>query len=195
VLVDREVVALYHSYCEGFPDQLSAWLRGRGADVEPQQVGALQVSVLFTLPTPGDDLGLGEAFAAIAPPPAAGKWRTRETTIQLPWSAEQHWAGEVAWFCDGHTAALHAPASPTELALLKGWLAERGVRDLATRLCEPADAVKFKTMADARCPGCARPEPLRYLAPERWGLDAEQLACPACGAMVTLASLLDAAGT
>ncbi|MFZ5439198.1 MAG: hypothetical protein ACOZQL_04275 [Myxococcota bacterium] len=132
---------------------------------------------MFTLPTPGDDLGLAAVF------PSDGE---RGGYLALPWPSAY---GQSTFFCDGHTVAFVAPTTPDGLGKMKTWLAERGVKSPTIRLCEPTDFVKFTTMANARCSGCDSEQRLRYVAPERYGVDAEQLACPGCGAMFTLASL------
>jgi hypothetical protein len=98
----------------------------------------------------------------------------------------------VAWYADGEVAMMHFPTTPTSLTAARAWLAERGVTTPLLRLCEYADEQKFRALWAARCTGCGTDAVLRYLAPARWGVDAEQLACRSCGAMFTLTSVLEA---
>jgi hypothetical protein len=178
-----EVLAVYHSYVDGWPGELRPWLEARGATVEAPAFRPPTVSVMFRLPTPGDSLGLTERFAARGEGP-------KRRAVDLPWSSRQGSANMLArdeptgFFCDGETLALHAPIEPRELPVLQQWLVEHGVQRPTIRLCEYADAEKFDAMARARCEACGGE--FIYVEPQRHGLDAEQLACRACGAMYEL---------
>ena len=187
---DERVLALFHSYCLGFPPELTSWLKARGATVEDQAPASLQLSVLFQLPTPGDDLGLKAIFGKLdLRQPRSAEGYFKSMPVVLPWSPTQHWVAHTAFFCDGVTLAMYVPTSPAEVPLLEAWLAARGVTGARMRLCEYDDAAKFASMASARCSACQRDETLRYLAPDRFGLDDEQLCCTTCGAMFELSAL------
>jgi hypothetical protein len=178
-----EVLALYHPYALGWPRELKPWLEVRGATVEAPTFRPPTVSVMFHLPTRGDSLGLAERFAARGEGP-------KRRAVDLPWTSRQGSANRLTrdeptgFFCDGETLALHAPIEPRELPALQQWLAEHGVQRPTIRLCEYGDAEKFDAMARARCGACGGE--FVYVEPQRHGLDVEQLACRACGAMYEL---------
>jgi hypothetical protein len=195
VAVDRDVVALYHSYCLGFPPELTRWFEAQGAtQVEKQEPAALQASVVFDAPGSPElepvtvlfsDLMAKQAVLA----KAKNLWK--HPPMKLPWSEESHWLGKAAYYADGAVVMLHFPVTPASLTAARAWLADRGVTAPVIRLCEYADEQKFRAMWAARCTGCGSDAVLRYLAPARWGVDVEQLACRDCGAMFTLASVLE----
>ena len=171
------MLAVYHSYCLGFPEEFTAWLRARGGEVEPYESIAPQISALFNLPPSSE--ALQQELKQIFGPPQVPQKLTRQ-----PWGSDEHW-GATSFFCDGETAGLSAPITPADLPALKHWLLERGVTRPTLRLCAYDDTAKFATIASARCSGCGGA--LRYVEPKRYGLDAEQLGCAACGAMYELA--------
>ncbi len=149
-----------------------------------------QAPASLQLPTPGDDLGLGAIFGKLdLRQPRSAEGYFKSMPVVLPWAPTQHWVAHTAFFCDGVTLAMYVPTSPAEVPLLEAWLAERGVTGARMRLCEYSDATKFASMASARCSACQRDETLRYLVPDRFGLDDEQLCCTTCGAMFNLSAL------
>lgn len=186
VMAEREVLAVYHSYCLGFPEELSTWLRSRGAEVEPQAAAKPQLSAVFALPAASEALreDLASVFGDVSGSEAAGK------PMQLPWAESEQW-GEASFFCDAHTAGFSVPIEPADLPRLKRWLAERGVNEPSLRIAEYDDTPKFATIARARCSGCG--SALTYVEPKRHGLDAEQLGCDTCGAMYELSVIRAAA--
>lgn len=179
---EGEVLAVYHSYCLGFPEEFTAWLRARGAEVEPQSGLPPQLSVFFRLPPSSEALQreLHDIFA-------------RAPSEKPPWISEQHWGQRTtsSYFCDGQTVGFSVPITPLDLPALKQWLVERGIDGPTLRLCAYDDTVKFATIAAARCTGCGGP--MRYVEPARYGIDVEQLACPTCGAMQELSAIRAAA--
>ena len=180
VAAEGEVLAVYHSYCLGFPEEFTTWLAARGGEVEKQHAGAPQVSALFSVPDAAWVDELTEVFAGF------DVKRTPRTPVKLPWASGPEW-GETSFFCDGETMGFSAPMAPVDLPALKAWLTERGVTRPVLRLCAYDDTAKFDFIAHARCSGCGGA--LRYVEPKRYGLDAEQLACASCGAMYELAAL------
>lgn len=58
------------------------------------------------------------------------------------------------------------------------------------RLCEYGDEKKLAAIASARCTACSGA--LEYLDPRVHGIEAEQLACAACGGMFDVAGIVAA---
>jgi hypothetical protein len=206
VAVDGQVVALYHSYCLGFPPELTRWFEGHGAtEVEKQRPLVLQASVVFDRPSALElapittlftELRSKQAVLAARAARLKNVWEIRShEPVLLPWSEDRLWLEPLAYYTDGEVVMLHFPCTPDSLAAARVWLADRGVTAPVIRLCEYADEQRFRAMWAARCTGCGTDAVLRYLAPARWGVDVEQLACRDCGAMFTLASVLERAAS
>lgn len=189
IAAEGEVLAVYHSYCLGYPEAFTNWLRARGGEVEPQRGMPPQVSVLFGLPPASD--ALQQELSKIFEP--------KDPDAKNPWDSRPHWNANLPWnerapssfFCDGDTVGFSVPIRPMDLPVLKQWLEDRGVSRPTLRLCAYDDTAKFATIAAARCSGCGGS--LRYVEPARYGLDAEQLGCAACGAMYELSVIRAAA--
>lgn len=191
LLAHDEVLALFHSYYIDWPSEVATWFEARGAKVEPVMTRYPVVSVLFRLPSPGQTLGLPEVFAdsneraGERAAEGAPAWMARDIKpLFLPWLEDVPVYGSSSFFCDGETVAFHVPTTPASLPRLKQWLAEQGVATPTIRLCNYGDAKKFAAVARAKCTACGGA--LFYVEPKRYGLDVEQLACRACGAMYEL---------
>lgn len=187
VIALGSTLVLYHSYCLGLPDQLAQWFVARGAQVDPMRSGhegsgLPHLSVLFALPSQALREELETALETLRQKSTTG----RPWPDVLPW-LNGGWGAKVAWFCDGHTFGFYAPVRPLQVPLLKEWLADRGVTSPSLALCVDDDYARFTAIARARCAACGAP--LRYLEPQRFGLDGEALACDACGAMYDLTAL------
>jgi hypothetical protein len=189
IAAEGEVLAVYHSYCLGYPEEFTGWLRARGGAVEPQKHLPPQVSVLFRLP-PASDALRHELSKILKPedPNEKNPWDSRiPGNVEMPWNER----APSSIFCDGDTAGFSVPIRPMDLPVLKQWLKDRGVSRPTLRLCAYDDTAKFATIAAARCSGCGGS--LRYIEPTRFGLDAEQLGCGTCGAMYELSVIRAAA--
>ncbi len=188
VLVSDTRLVLYSHYCLGFPDELKNWLTSTGAQLAAQPL-PIGVSMAFARPATLHTDELERSLRALGAQ-LQRKSAHNERVALLPWSEEQFVRGACGFFSDGETVFLHFPSSSQSLELARSWLTTRGVTSPRVTLCEEADATKFNGMYDARCPACAAPVVMRYVAPERYGVDQEQLACTACGGMYEVPALL-----
>jgi hypothetical protein len=180
------VLVMYHSYCGGFPPEIATYLKARGAkEIEKQERSTPPVSVLFRVPKDEGGDKLRDQLTKLFTVESVTEGRQVED-FTGPWSDREVY-GDASFFSDGESIGFYVPIVPDELDDLKKWLAERGVDKPSIQLCEYGDLAKFDTIAKAKCAACQGT--LKYLDPRVHGIEAEQLACAACGGMFDLKSL------
>ena len=142
---DVEVVgatlAVYHSYCGGFTDNIVQFLTAAGAEVEPEKRCPPDLSVRFVLPT-------GEAGERMATELATflNQGAVKEYMHEFeppPWGGERldGDASSIRWYRDGQRFGFKMPFPPRGIGDLKHYLAN--VTELDMRLCDLEELAWF----------------------------------------------------
>jgi hypothetical protein len=183
VVVEDELLFVYHTYCLGLGPGVAAMVAERGGKVGEESWLWVQMSVLFRS-EPSIDPRLDEALAALFAQPRDTSHYT-VAALHLPWSAIEG-RGRLAFFRDRGTIGLYFPVEPKEIAVVRAWLAEHGVETASIRFEEPADEQLFDAIANARCTACTGP--LEYLDPRLHDIESPQLVCKPCGGLYELSA-------
>jgi hypothetical protein len=182
VVVEGETVFVHHRYCLGLGPGIPKYLEERGAKVEKEEWGDLQLSLLFRAPV--DNARFDDDFAILLAQPTDST-NYKDPMFRAPWSPVDR-RGRAAFFRDAGTVGMHFPTDPSEIAVVKSWLAGHDIEIAAMRFDEPADVQLFTMLAAARCTSCGGA--LEYLDPRLHDIETPQLVCKPCGGLYELAA-------
>jgi hypothetical protein len=189
IMVEDDVLLVYHSYCGGFGKGVPAYLAARGATkVEGEESDGPTLTLMFAYAGGNKklDSDLEKLFGQISP---TNESREVEPLV-TPWKSRESY-GSAAFYRDAKTVAMVIPFEPTDLPNVRAWLTKHGIKKPSIRLCEYADEEKLAALAGAKCEACEAA--LELWHPRLQDVETEQMACTACGGMYEISTFVAAA--
>lgn len=187
LVVEGNVMIVYHSYCTGLGPGIVAYLEARGARVDPEVSADVQMSVMFRS-IPGEKPSLDDELDVMFAQLATGNDNKVEP-LRTPWKSELFAYGVAAFFRDAGTVGLCFPIEPVDIPAVKAWLATHDIADPIIRIEERADRTMFAAIATARCTACTGA--LEYLDPQLHDIETRQLVCRPCGGLYELDAFME----
>jgi hypothetical protein len=157
VAVAGKTLAIYHTYCGGFGEDLPKVLKKAGAKVEDEEREAPDLACTFALP-PGKP---GEKLAAelVAFLEQGTKYeQICDFEIQPPWGGQRLMYEEgsrVIWASDGKTFGFAMPFDITGFEHLKAYLTKHKAKDVTIQLGDAKARAAIGKLAKASAPKSA----------------------------------------
>jgi hypothetical protein len=193
VIAQGDVLAIYHSYCGGFGNDLPKYFVSRGAEVEKEDSDEPTISVLFKLPNDVRASAIKRQLSSLFRQ-ADTEYYVHDWKKHFPWIRRgRRGAGsadEIAFFCDGKSIGFFIPIDPKDVERLTDYLRTKEINNPIIRLCAYADKDKFRVAGIAKCDACGH-APLEYLL-DGTSRESEQLGCEKCGGMYDLKTVVAA---
>ncbi|MBA2543957.1 MAG: hypothetical protein H0V17_30220 [Deltaproteobacteria bacterium] len=185
VILEGEILFVYHRYCTGLGPGIAAFLNERGATSGDDTWADVQISVVFRAAHGVDPVLDNELEALFAQPRESAIYKS--PPFRVPW-CEIETRGKAAFYRDAGTVGLYFPVNPPGIALVKQWLAGHGIEGASIQFDELADEQLFNALTAARCTACTGP--LEYLDPRLHDIESPQLVCKPCGGLYELAAFV-----
>lgn len=180
VVVEDEVMVVYHSMCLGMGPGIPAYVTDRSGTPERETSSDIQVTSMFRIDPSIDPQRYDELIVIFA---SQVDHEKAVLLLKPPWASAKA-VGNAVWFRDPGTIGLHFPIKPVDIDGFKRWLAGFGIDDAVFRIEDRSDRELFEKLAAVRCTACNGK--LEYLDPRLHDIETPQLMCRPCGGLYDL---------
>ncbi|MBW2737135.1 MAG: hypothetical protein JRH20_32545 [Deltaproteobacteria bacterium] len=186
VACTEQTLMVYHAYCGGL-DELSPYLKARGATSVEGDEGTLDIGVQLTLPAGKFGERMRTALEAFFAQVETSGTSMREWKKDPPWGPSTFGWADPLFFCDGEHAIFQTPLGVEGIEALEKYTHK--AKDSRLVISDAVFTQRLKTLMGAeRCPEC-HVSGLRFLPSEGEQLEEDQLLCGACGGMFNLVAI------